>query len=349
MEKQTLEVVCLESIWSKRLERKGWSERLQKQLPYYWAKSTLELYNRLLNKLKKFCVDTYYIFPPRDSEVIAEFLCFVADSSPRPRSQLVTTSAAITCLYEGLGLRNIMDDPDLRKLVTALIKSGTCAPRIRSSIIPLEPFHAKFREWPDNDQLDVKSLRMKTLVLLAFVLMLRPSDVAPKAQTYNPILDISEQVQFSTDNLSFNGDGSLTVIFYGIKNDYHRDGFSVHVPPASDSRLDPVNSLRVYIEKTSIYRGNSGPVFMSLNKPYRALGSSTISKILQEAIDIVGLQGLYTPKCFRPSGATYAIESNINPDSVRRQGRWKSPAVFEEHYVHAKPEKSFTDRVLSLD
>ena len=80
-EKQTLEVICLEDIWAERLNKKGWTVRLQHQLPYCWAKSTLELYNRLVNKLAKFCAEFGSPFPPQHSLVLAEFLCNIADST----------------------------------------------------------------------------------------------------------------------------------------------------------------------------------------------------------------------------------------------------------------------------
>ena len=157
-----------------------------------------------------------------------------------------------------------MDDQDIRKLITALIKSGTTAPRVLSSVIPIEPFQKLLKEWPENDLLSTKQLRMKSLTLLAFVLMLRPSDVAPNAQYYNPILDSGERHIFTTDHLTFNQDGSLSVIFHGIKNDYDRDGYKVNVPCASDNKLDPVGALKVYVDKTHDLRGQNGPVFLSL-------------------------------------------------------------------------------------
>ena len=120
----------------------------------------------------------------------------------------------------------------------------------------------------------------------------------------------------------------------------------MNLPPAGVSKLDPISALKMYLYKTMDHRPIGGPIFVSLTKPYRPITSSTVANILQSAIDLVGLNGLYTPKCFRPSGATNAIEANINPDSVRKQGRWKSQIVFEEHYVHAKPSASFTDKIL---
>ena len=347
-QKSSVADVRLADIWSSKLKSRGWSVRVQQQLPFFWAKSTLELYDRLVNKLKSFCEQISSVFPPEDPGVIAEFLVSICDTTTRPRSQLVSVSAALGCLYNGLGLTNIMDDGDLRKFLTALIKSGTSVPRNRSSVMPVAPFHALFMSWLDNEQLTIKDLRLKVVTLLSLVAMLRPSDIAPKAQYFNPVLAIGETFTFNVDQLHFSDDGSLSVVFYGIKNDYVRDGYRIHVPPSSLAKLDPVQALRVYISRTNGCRPQGGPVFLTLSRPYKAISSSTVSKILNNAISLAGLPRTYTAKCFRPTGATNAIEAGLNPDSVRKLGRWKSQPVFEEHYVHAKPSSVFTDKVLCL-
>ncbi len=94
--------------------------------------------------------------------------------------------------------------------------------------------------------------------------MLCSSDVALKAQYYNSALDITEQVQFKSDQLTFYEDGSLSIIFFCIKNYYEREGFCVHVPPSSRAKLDPLDALKMYMEKTDGHMSKKGPMFLSL-------------------------------------------------------------------------------------
>ena len=84
-----------------------------------------------------------------------------------------------------------------------------------------------------------------------------------------------------------------------------------------------------------------------MNFPYSGLSASAIAKILSQAINLAGLgdQG-YSPKSFRPTGATAAVQADVNPDRVRQIGRWKNRECFEKHYVHAIPDKSTTDKIL---
>lgn len=66
----------------------------------------------------------------------------------------------------------------------------------------------------------------------------------------------------------------------------------------------------------------SKPVFLTLNAPFKQLGSSGVAKVLDHAIHLAGLGGQgYTAKSFRPTGATAAVEAGVNPDYVRKIGR----------------------------
>jgi hypothetical protein len=94
---------------------------------------------------------------------------------------------------------------------------------------------------------------------------------------------------------------------------------------------------------------SSGPLFLTLSTPYRAITSSTAACILKDPITQAGLagQGL-TPKSFRPSGAQAATDSKVDPKLAQQFGRWKTESVFYEHYVHSKPDKDFTSNILDM-
>lgn len=180
--------------------------------------------------------------------------------------------------------------------------------------------------------------------------MLRPSDIAPKTELYDSEAGFNKTLIFSTDQVHFLPDGNLKLVFFGIKNDTSRDGFEVTVPPASESKLDPVSSLKCYIARTAKLRSKkTKPVFLSCKKPHRAICAATVASILNKSIRLAGLDdSIYSAKSFRPSGATAAIEAGINPDKARRIGRWKTESVFFDHYVHDKTAASYTDSILNV-
>jgi len=179
--------------------------------------------------------------------------------------------------------------------------------------------------------------------------MLRPSDIAPNAKALNPVTLATEQLVFSANQVVFEDNGHLTVRFHGIKNDYARDGFTVSVPPASDKKVDPVAALHIYMKRTEDIRKSvlNQPVFLSLQRPYKALAAKSISGLLNSAIDLAGLgKKGYSAKCFRPTGATAAVDSGLGPDKARHIGRWASAEVFEKHYVHTSIPSQHVDNVL---
>ena len=180
--------------------------------------------------------------------------------------------------------------------------------------------------------------------------MARPSDLAPQALVFvggdhkNSVLRV--------DQVCFLPNGYMKVRLFGTKNDTNRKGFEVTLPPASNKIVDPASCLKVYIERTALQRlcTDEQPLFLTLTKPYKAITSSTVADQLCQAIKLSGLGGRgYSAKSFRPTAATIAVDSGCNPDIARQVGRWQSPTVFFEHYVHSVPPKGFLDNLFMSD
>ena len=97
--------------------------------------------------------------------------------------------------------------------------------------------------------------------------MISPSDIAPKARHVMPMDTIvTVPFTFSTTHVLFNPDSSCDIIFHGIKQDMDSSGFTTHLPPAVDPKIDPVRALRAYITRTAQHRPpNSQPVFLTLD------------------------------------------------------------------------------------
>ena len=120
------------------------------------------------------------------------------------------------------------------------------------------------------------------------------------------------------------------------KNDSFRTEFGVRIPGGSHPKSDPVHCLKVYIDRTVEGR-RQGTVllFLSLRHPYDPVGSYTIAKLLNRAIELAGLdRAKYSAKNFRPSAATAAVESRVPVETAVQLGRWKTTEVFLNHYVH---------------
>ena len=335
-------LTCLEGVWAERLQKEGFSARVIAQFPLCWAESTRQTYNRQLQRLEEFCDKRGRSLYGIDAVTVAEFLASITDASMRPESAIKNTSAAIAAFCEAAAIPNPLSSFIMSHYKSALIKSGTKAPMAPSKAMPIEPFIQMYEAWPDNASLTLPKLRSKSLALLALVCMLRPSDVSPAAELFNPA---SRVFQFTTDEIQFNAD-RMVVQFRRIKNDYQRQGYEVSIPRSSNAACCPVLAMYKYIERTQAMRsGNNKHVFLSLKHPFNGVTVATIARILNEAIKDTGLTG-YTAKDFRPTGATLAMKAGIPEATVMKVGRWRSVDVFREHYVHYQTESDYTDRVL---
>jgi hypothetical protein len=280
---------------------------------------------------------------------MANFLCDLSDSSSRPASLLKSALAAMAAMYAALDMPALCRTEEIRRLVTALIKSGTRIGMRRSSVMPVQPFLDLFREWPQNSDLPIKDLRAKCICLLALTLMLRPSDIAPKSVQYDSDKDHVSNLVFHENQISFTPDG-VKLVFLGIKNDMNRAGFDIFLPMGSDPKLDPVLALKAYMDRTAHMRALAkGAVFLTLTRPFHSVTASVVARILNSVIKLAGLDGRgFSAKSFRPTGATIAVAQGFDVDKVRRLGRWKTQSVFLEHYVHNNIDKCYIDDVFKF-
>ena len=351
IKKQGLETLRLENLWESRLRSLGWSRRASIQSIQSLAQSTLRTYNGFIHTYIQFCEDRQIDFSSDDNvSAVAEFLCHVADKSQRPESVVKGTSAAITCLFEALGKQSPIHNYDIKRLISGIIKSSTSVPMKRSRPMPVQPFIDLFTSWGNNDTLTLKQLRMKAITLLALVCMTRPSDLAPKGVLLNTLDLTVNSIVLSLDNVEFLPDKSLTILFFGIKNDTSRSGFEVNIPQNSNNHyIDPVSCLQCYIHRTqSVRPSDTKPVFLSLKAPFKAISSSTVANILDEVITLAGLSDKgFSAKSFRPTGATLAVNSGILPETVMQIGRWKTKEVFMNHYVYPNAPKSYTENLFT--
>ena len=123
-QKFEMESLCMEGQWQSLLKDKGWSDRAIQQFVNAWAPSTRKLYNGVFKKLHDFCLAKESEYPPTKSATVADFLCFLSDSSDKPNSILRSAMATLSWLYKLIGHPEVIQE-EHRLLVTALVKSGT--------------------------------------------------------------------------------------------------------------------------------------------------------------------------------------------------------------------------------
>lgn len=336
MQKQEVAPICLEDQWCKSLKKLEWPEKSIQMYQYFLADSTRRQYNRYLEQFGQFCIQKFKCFPPTDefaSAAVAEFITIKSEGSERPESLLRGILAALTNYFSVPGQINPLSR-EVHNLSKALVKSCTTRNAGRTKIMPMEPFVDMFRAWGPNEALSVLKLRQKAVTLMAIACLARPSDFAPS-------------VGFFRDQLTFNQDGSVTVNFFGIKNDYDRGGFEIRIEPAKERVIDPVECMRAYFNKTANVMADRVPVFPAVRPPFQGINAQSIAQILNTSIKEAGLDtNMFSAKCFRPSAATAAIVSGCDPNTTRLRGRWKNNDVFFSNYVFPISETNISDNIL---
>ena len=202
---------------------------------FHWAPSTRYQYNQYIDKFLLFCQELDQPYQTVGDHIIAEYLGSLAASSDRPKSKINGTLAALTSFHEAFDVYPV--SPNIRKLANAVVKSSTVKPMLQTPNMPIKSCINLFQSWPRNLELSRSQLRMKCVCLLASTLMLRPSDLAPKSLIFDSSDGSSHKSVFSEQQIHFDENGGMDILFHGIKNDYDRDGFKVHLPAASECKM----------------------------------------------------------------------------------------------------------------
>lgn len=130
----------------------------------------------------------------------------------------------------------------------------------------------------------------------------------------------------------FNSDGSIIIIFFGIKTDTLRDKFLVNIPPHTNLKLDLVISFRNNIGKTAQWRAaGSNKVFLKSEIPYVhvAIELTAVSEIFQQAVHLAEHSSdRYSANSFCSTEAIIDIADNIDLQIVQNFKRWKTESVF---------------------
>lgn len=334
-EKSSLEDFCLESAWQSSLGKLGWSATSIKGYTASLAPSSLVEYNKHIGEFYSFCLQrgVHSFHSLTAANCIPDFLCYRASRSERPESMLRSVSAALKHYFTAYSLYAPLDTY-IPRLLTGLVKLETSRPRQRTKVMPIQPFIQMFLNWGENEQLSIPQLRTKAVTMLAISALCRPSDLAPS-------------IGFRRSQVTFSSEG-MVIVFFGIKNDTHREGFEVKVKSSTEVVTDPVSTLKSYLDRTKhLTDPVDGPVFLSLNAPYAQISPSTVAGILNDAIKGAGLESRgFTARCFRPSATERAYREGVPSDVIKQLGRWKSQNVMWDHYCSVSDTHNVTTSLL---
>ena len=311
-------IVCIEDLWKTRLKTLDWADALLSLVKYSLPSTTWSSYSRIISDLARFAAQHEQTLEQVTEPFLAAFVEQITLNSDQPQAKVTQFSAALSCLTCTTSV-SFPFSQDMTKLIDSIVKKCTTAPLQCSAILLISLFQQLFSTWSPFLQLLIEMLHLKTVVLLAFSIMLRPSDIAPQSGK-----------KFVQSVVSAQDDGIVLLCFHHIKNDSDRDGFQVILQPAQPVWMCRVDALLSYLSHTRIQAAKTDGVFLTLKPPYCLLCADAVWGIFNKSIVLAGLgRKEYSAKNFRPTGATMAIQAGMPLDQVHQIGCWKSTDTFK--------------------
>lgn len=177
-----------------------------------------------------------------------------------------------------------------------------------------------FLKWPENNQLSLKQLTMKSCGLLAIL-------SGQRVQTLSLI---------SLSDIRINENTIEIYVKETIKTS--RPGTvqpNIVLPafPIND-RLCPVKAVTEYIAKTKSLRGSVEQLWISYEKPHSFVKTQTISRWLKSVLFESGIDiSIFKSHSFRHASTSKAFEAGVNVDVIFASAGWNERSkVFANFY-----------------
>lgn len=185
-----------------------------------------------------------------------------------------------------------------------------------------------------TESLTFKSLTIKLVMLMALL-------SGQRAQTLH-LLDI-RNIDRSVEN---------TVTFM-IDQKLKQTRPGCHVQPISfrqytlDVDLCVVRTLDLYLEQSKPFRGETYRLFVSYQKPYKAVAPETISRWLKSVLTCAGIDtDQFKGHSVRSASTSAAYNAGASIESIMKAAGWSSERTFDKYYKKDVNINTFADNVL---
>ena len=182
----------------------------------------------------------------------------------------------------------------------------------------VEPVLRCLRGLPTWETLDLKSLTLKLVLLLALVLVGR----------------VSSLVYIDTECLSVTQSSLRFIPSKLLKQSRPgRIPQCVHIESFSDKRLCPVYGVKHYLAVTRPFRQGESQLFLSYIRPHKKVGTSTISRWILKMLEIAGVDvSLFRAHSTRGAAASASAKLGVSMSDIMKAAGWASDSTFARHY-----------------
>lgn len=219
--------------------------------------------------------------------------------------------------------------------------------RFMKGIFRLRPSSAKYsttwdadvvlkllREWPENENLNLKQLSQKLAALLA--------------------LTTGQRLQFlaaiEVSDININTTMSITTNKIMKTTSVRNKNPSITLPRNDSQNLCVVKCMEVYLNKTSVFRQGEKGLFLSIQKPHKAVKPQTIGNWLVSLLDRAGISNGFQAHSFRHASTSKVALKGVRVDSILSHVGWsKNSEVFAKFYNRPIEKHEFVNTILDVD
>jgi len=243
--------------------------------------------------------------------------------------------SAISAVHEKIDGLEVGKHPLVARMLKGAFNERPPRPKYES-IWKVDQVLTMFENNGHSTSLSLQDLTIKTAMLLALTRPCRGSDLAEldlNARSYVP-----EGVVFQPSHLSKQSRPS-----------HHNISF--FFPRFKENRcLCPVETLKVYEEKTAAFRNNpkENRLFRSFIGKHGPVTSSTIARWLKSCLHKAGVDtSRFTAHSTRAAAATKAAMSGLTVEEIMKAADWSSEGVFQKFYYRPQHSVEFGSSVLA--
>jgi len=188
-----------------------------------------------------------------------------------------------------------------------------------------------FKTWNHNNELDLKSLTLKTVSLLSLC-------SAQRVQTLASI---------EIHNISFTSSEVNIKVDSRLKTSRPGKGFLISLKKFRNKKLCVYDALKIYLERTKDIRCES-KWFISILGPHRTVSSQTISRWLKTVLETSGVDtSIFSGHSFRHSATSKASSAGICLDTIYKAAGWSEKSkVFARFYNKPICKSDFSTSLL---
>ena len=238
-----------------------------------WRTKTNKSYDSLFGKWHSWCCargSDPFSGPIKE---VVNFLAHLHREGYQYRS-LNSYRSAISSVHERIDGYSVGQHPLVTRLMKGVFNDRPPLPKYTCTW-NVQGVLSYISSWGGNDSLSMKQLSWKTVMLLALTRPSRSADLSQLSlcgKRYKP-----DGVSFLPSGLAKQSRQGKPITEFFFPSFPH------------DSGLCPVQTLKVYEDRTAPYRGGEQKLFLALIKPYRAVTSSTKARWLKSLLEAAGI------------------------------------------------------------